>query len=137
MNDQQITLVQESFAKVAPIADQAAAMFYQKLFELDPSLKPLFKGSMEEQGKKLMKMIGLAVNSLGRLESLVPAVQNLGERHNGYGVKEADYDTVGSALIWTLEQGLGNDFTPACRDAWVTTYTLLANTMKEAATAAA
>ncbi|SDX43337.1 globin family protein [Marinobacter mobilis] len=137
MNEQQIALVQQSFAKVAPIADQAAAMFYQKLFELDPSLKPLFKGSMEEQGKKLMKMIGLAVNSLGRLDDLVPAVQSLGERHNNYGVKDGDYDTVGNALIWTLEQGLGDDFTPDCKDAWVKTYTLLAGTMKDAASAAA
>lgn len=137
MNDQQITLVQQSFAKVEPIADQAAALFYQKLFELDPSLKPLFKGSIEEQGKKLMKMIGLAVRGLGRLEDLVPAVQNLGERHTAYGVKDADYDTVGSALIWTLEQGLGPDFTADCREAWLATYTLLADTMKNAATATA
>lgn len=133
MNDQQIDLVQQSFAKVAPIADQAAALFYQKLFELDPNLKPLFKGDMEEQGRKLMKLIGLAVNSLNRLEELVPAVQSLGERHGRYGVKDADYDTVANALLWTLEQGLGADFSPACKEAWTITYTLLADTMKDAA----
>ncbi|MCG2582138.1 MAG: globin domain-containing protein [Marinobacter sp.] len=133
MNDTQIALVQESFAKVAPIADDAAALFYNRLFELDPELRPLFKGNMAEQGKKLMKMIGMAVNSLGRLEEIVPAVQSLGERHMDYGVKEQDYDTVGSALLWTLEQGLGKAFTPECRAAWAQTYTLLANTMKDAA----
>lgn len=133
MNDTQIALVQESFAKVAPIADDAAALFYNRLFELDPELRPLFKGDMAEQGKKLMKMIGMAVNSLGRLEEIVPAVQTLGERHMDYGVKEQDYDTVGSALLWTLEQGLGEAFTSECRAAWTQTYTLLANTMKDAA----
>lgn len=137
MNEQQVALVQESFAKVAPIADQAAAMFYKKLFELDPNLKPLFKGELDEQGKKLMKMIGIAVNGLGRLDEIVPAVQGLGERHVGYGVKDEDYDTVGSALLWTLEQGLGPDFTPECKEAWTTTYTLLATTMKDAANATA
>ncbi|MDO3722028.1 globin family protein [Marinobacter sp. chi1] len=135
MNAQQITLVQESFAKVAPIADQAAAMFYSKLFEMDPELKPLFKGDMTEQGQKLMKMIGVAVNSLGRLDDIVPAVQQLGVRHVGYGVKDADYDTVGGALLWTLEQGLGDDFTPECKEAWTQTYTVLASTMKDSAKA--
>ncbi|MBZ2170047.1 globin family protein [Marinobacter sp. F4216] len=135
MNAQQITLVQESFAKVAPIADQAAAMFYSKLFEMDPQLKPLFKGDMTEQGQKLMKMIGVAVNSLGRLDDIVPAVQQLGVRHVGYGVKDADYDTVGGALLWTLEQGLGDDFTPECKEAWTQTYTVLASTMKDSAKA--
>lgn len=137
MNEQQIALVQDSFAKVAPIADQAAAMFYKKLFELDPNLKPLFKGELDEQGQKLMKMIGIAVNGLGRLDEIVAAVQSLGARHVGYGVKDEDYDTVASALLWTLEQGLGPDFTPECKEAWTTTYTLLATTMKDAANATA
>ncbi len=133
MNDNQIKLVQESFAKVAPIADQAASLFYTKLFEMDPSVKPMFKGDMTEQGQKLMKMIGMAVNSLGRLEEIVPAVQKLGERHVDYGVKDEHYDTVGGALLWTLEQGLGDDFTPECKAAWTETYTVLATTMKDAA----
>lgn len=137
MNDTQISLVQDSFAKVVPIADNAAALFYHRLFELDPELRPLFRGNMEEQGKKLMKMIGMAVNSLGRLEEIVPAVQSLGERHVDYGVKDQDYDTVGRALLWTLEQGLGKAFTPECQVAWTETYTLLANTMKDAARSAA
>ncbi|QSP94065.1 hemin receptor [Marinobacter salinisoli] len=137
MNAQQITLVQDSFAKVVPIADQAAAMFYSKLFEMDPELKPLFKGDMKEQGQKLMKMIGMAVNSLGRLDEIVPAVQQLGVRHAGYGVKDSDYDTVGGALLWTLEQGLGENFTPDCKAAWTETYTVLATTMKDATKAPA
>jgi hemoglobin-like flavoprotein len=126
-------LVQESFAKVAPIADQAAALFYQNLFNADPSLKALFKGDMVEQGKKLMKMIGVAVAGLDRLESIVPAVQDLGRRHVKYGVKSEHYDTVGAALIQTLAQGLGPAFTPPVKDAWITVYGVLATTMKSAA----
>lgn len=133
MNPEKKQLVQESFAKVIPISDQAAALFYQRLFTLDPSLKPLFKGDMEEQGRKLMKMIGTAVNGLDDLNAVVPAVQDLGRRHVGYGVKDEHYDTVGSALIWTLDQGLGEDFTPETQEAWIEVYTLLATTMKEAA----
>ena len=137
MTPEQKTLVQSSFAKVAPIAETAAALFYGKLFELDPDLKPLFKGDMTEQGKKLMKMIGTAVNGLDRLEEIVPVVQDLGKRHVDYGVKNKDYDTVGTALIWTLEQGLGEAFTPDVKGAWVAVYTILAVTMKNAAVKAA
>ena len=133
MNVQQIALVQDSFAKVAPIAETAATLFYNKLFELDPSLRPLFKGDITEQGAKLMKMLGIAVNSLKSLESLIPIVQSLGEKHVGYGVKDEHYDTVGDALIWTLEQGLGDAFTPQVKDAWLVTYTTLATVMMEAA----
>jgi hemoglobin-like flavoprotein len=126
-------LVQESFAKVVPIAEQAAALFYQNLFAQDPSLKPLFKGDMVEQGKKLMKMIATAVNGLDQLDAIVPAVQDLGRRHVQYGVTPQHYDTVGAALIQTLAQGLGPAFTPAVKEAWITVYGLLATTMKAAA----
>jgi hemoglobin-like flavoprotein len=126
-------LVQDSFAKVAPIAEQAAALFYQNLFAKDPSLKPLFKGDMAEQGKKLMKMIATAVNGLDQLDAIVPAVQDLGRRHVAYGVKPQHYDTVGAALIQTLAQGLGAAFTPEVKDAWTTVYGVLADTMKAAA----
>ena len=126
-------LVQSSFTKVAPIADKAAEIFYAKLFEKDPSLKSMFKGDMKEQGAKLMKMIGTAVNGLDDLNSIVPAVQNLGRGHVGYGVKDSHYDTVGASLIETLEVGLGDDFTPAVKDAWTEVYTVLATTMKDAA----
>ncbi len=126
-------LVQSSFTKVVPIADKAAEIFYAKLFEMDPSLKPLFKGDMKQQGAKLMAMIGTAVNGLDNLEAIVPAVQNLGKGHVKYGVKDAHYDTVGGALLYTLETGLGEDFTPDVKDAWTEVYTVLATTMKDAA----
>jgi hemoglobin-like flavoprotein len=126
-------LVQESFAKVAPIADQAAALFYQRLFELDPSLKGLFIGDMQEQGRKLMAMIGFAVNGLDQLDQLVPAVQDLGRRHAQYGVEDAHYNTVAEALLWTLRQGLGSAFTAETEEAWATAYGVLATTMKQAA----
>ena len=133
MTPEQIQLVKTSWSKVVPISDKAAELFYGKLFETDPSLKSLFKGDMQEQGKKLMRMVGTAVNGLDRLEAIVPAVQQLGERHVAYGVKDADYDTVGGALLWTLEQGLGDQFTADVKNAWATVYGLLANTMKAAA----
>ncbi len=133
MTPQQIALVQSTWSKVLPIQDQAARLFYDKLFEMDPSLRPLFKGDMAEQGRKLMAMINTAVNGLNRLSEIVPAVQALGRRHVGYGVKEAHYKTVGAALLWTLEQGLGSSFTPEVRQAWAGAYGLLAGVMKEAA----
>ena len=132
MNREQIKLVQESFEKVVPIADGAAALFYGRLFDLDPALESLFKGDMVEQGRKLMQMIGVAVKSLYRLEQVLPAVRMLGARHAGYGVRERDYETVGRALIWTLKKGLGEDFTPETEAAWAETYAALAGVMKEA-----
>jgi hemoglobin-like flavoprotein len=133
MNETQKKLVQQTWASVVPIADQAAAIFYGKLFEADPSLRPLFKGDIEEQGKKLMKMIGMAVGGLDRLNELVPVVQALGKRHVGYGVKDSHYDTVAGALLGTLSAGLGPAFTPEVKEAWTTVYTVLATTMKDAA----
>ena len=127
-----ITLVKDSFRKVLPIADQAAALFYARLFELDPELRHLFRGDMIEQGRKLMAMIATAVASLERLDALVPAVRQLGKRHAAYRVTEEHYATVGAALLWTLEKGLGPEFTTPVRDAWTSTYSLLANTMIEA-----
>jgi hemoglobin-like flavoprotein len=129
----QKTLVQDSFAVITPIADDAAALFYRRLFELDPSLERMFKGDMAEQRRKLMQMLTAAVKGLDRLEQLVPVVQDLGRRHIGYGVADRHYDTVGEALLWTLEKGLGSAFTPEVRNAWVTVYGLLATTMKESA----
>ena len=133
MNAQQKYLVQSSFEMVAPIADTAAALFYGRLFELDPSLRPMFTTDLKEQGKKLMNMLTLAVRGLDKLEQLVPAVQALGRRHAGYGVRPEHYNTVGTALIWTLEKGLGEAFTPEVKEAWVAVYTLLAQTMQDAA----
>ncbi len=112
-------------------------MFYNRLFETDPALKALFKKDIKEQGKLLMAMIATAVNGLNNLESIVPAVQDLGVRHAGYGVKDKDYDTVAGALLWTLEQGLGEAYTAEVAEAWTAVYTVLADTMKAAAADAA
>ena len=128
----QKTLVQETFATVAPIGDDAAALFYRRLFVLDPSLQQLFRGNMTEQRKKLMQMLTVAVKGLDHLDQLMPVVQSLGRRHANYGVEDAHYETVGSALLWTLEKALGRAFTPEAREAWATVYGLLATTMKEA-----
>ena len=135
MTPDEVTKVRASFAQVVPIKEAAAGLFYNRLFELDPSLKPLFKGDIKEQGSKLMAMIGTAVAGLDRLESIVPAVQALGRRHAGYGVQAAHYDTVAAALLWTLEQGLGAAFTPDVKAAWTSAYGILAGTMKDAAAA--
>ncbi len=129
----QKTIVQTTFARIAPIADDAAALFYRRLFEIDPSLERMFRGNMAEQRRKLMQMLTAAVKGLDRVEQLVPVVQDLGRRHAAYGVTEAHYETVGQALLWTLEKGLGSAFTPDARDAWTAVYNLLATTMQRAA----
>jgi hemoglobin-like flavoprotein len=133
MTPEHITLVQRSFADVLPIADTVASLFYERLFALDPTLRSLFHGDMREQGRKLMSMLQVAVTGLRRLEVLVPVVQQLGLRHRAYGVKDAHYATVGAALLWTLQQGLGERFTPEVQEAWSSAYTLLADTMRAAA----
>ncbi len=133
MTPQQITLVKSSWQKVMPIKETAAELFYNRLFTLDPALKPLFKGDMKEQGRKLMAMIATAVNALDKLDTIVPAVQDLGRRHAGYGVKPAHYDTVAAALLWTLGQGLGAAFTDEVKQSWIAAYTILATTMQNAA----
>ncbi len=137
MTEEQQALVRGSFAQVAPNAEAVAATFYARLFELDPALRPLFKGDMAAQGRKLMAMIGTAVAHLDRLDTVVPAVQQLGARHKHYGVKDADYGTVGAALLWTLQQGLGDAFDPRTREAWTVVYGTLAGVMKQAAAQAA
>jgi hemoglobin-like flavoprotein len=129
MTPESIALVKTSWAQVQPISGQAAALFYGRLFEVYPEVKPLFKGDMREQGRKLMTMIATAVNALDRLEPMVPAIKALGARHAGYGVESADYDKVADALLWTLGQGLGDAFTPDVKDAWTQAYTALASTM--------
>ena len=135
MTPEQKTLVQQTFAQVVPIAEQAAALFYGRLFQLDPSLRPLFKSDLGAQGKKLMQMIGYCVGKLDSLDELVPAVKDLGRKHAGYGVEAAAYQTVGAALLWTLEQGLGAAFTPEVKSAWTEVYGILSATMLEGAQA--
>lgn len=133
MTPEQIQLVKASFATVVPIADQAGLMFYDRLFALDPSLRPLFKEDVTEQSRALMRMIATAVNSLDRLDTIVPAVRALGARHAGYGVVDAHYQTVATALLGTLEQGLGPAFTPEVAAAWAAAYGVLATAMQDAA----
>ena len=137
MNAREIEIVQRSWRQVAPIADTAAQLFYGRLFELDPSLKAMFRGDMRQQGGKLMGMIGFAVERLGQAQQLIPALRALGERHAGYGVRDEHYVTVAAALLWTLEQGLGDSFTAEVRSAWLAVYAVLANAMKDAARLAA
>jgi nitric oxide dioxygenase len=136
MTPHQVSLVQGSFAKVAPIAPQAADLFYARLFELAPQVRPLFKGDMQEQGRKLMAMLATVVNGLNRLDTLVPAAQQLARRHAGYGARPEHYPVVGAALLDTLAKGLGDEFTPEVRDAWATAYGVLSGVMIEAQGAA-
>lgn len=129
MTPDQIKMVQESFAKVAPISEPAAALFYGRLFEIAPAVKPLFRGDMAEQGRKLMATLAVVVNGLNNLAVILPAASALAKRHVAYGVKAADYAPVGEALLWTLERGLGADWTPELAAAWATAYGVLSSSM--------
>jgi hemoglobin-like flavoprotein len=133
MNPTTIHNVQSTFDLIAPIADNAAALFYSKLFELDPSLKSMFKSDMSDQRKKLMQILGVAVSSLKNIEAIVPAVQDLGRRHVKYGVRPQHYNTVAEAILWMLAQTLGATFTPEIKQSWTEVYTVLADTMIAAA----
>ena len=134
MTPTQVGLIRESWAAVEPIADTAAGLFYGRLFELDPTLERLFRRTdMARQRQVLMGTLAVVVKTLDRIEELLPAVEALGRRHAGYGVRESHYATVGEALLWTLERGLGEAFTPAVREAWTTAYETLASVMIEAA----
>ena len=136
MTPSQIVAVQDSFARVVPIKEQAAALFYDRLFAIDPPTRALFKGDVAEQGKKLMAALAMVVGGLRDLPAILPAVQDLARRHNDYGVEDRHYQSVGEALLWTLEQGLGAGFTAEVREAWTTAYTTLAGAMTAAAKAA-
>lgn len=134
MTPAQIRLVQQSFEQVAPIAEAAAGLFYDRLFAMDPALRPLFaRADMAEQGRKLMQAIGFVVRALDTPAPVLAQLRALGQRHVGYGVQPGHYATVGAALLWTLEQGLGDGFTPDVRDAWTDAYGLVAATMVAAA----
>ncbi|MEP1793110.1 globin family protein [Parasphingorhabdus sp.] len=133
MTPDQITLVQESFAKVVPIKEAAAEIFYDRLFDTAPRVKPYFKGDMKDQGAKLMTTLGAVVNGLRDLDKIVPIAESLAIKHVDYGVQPEDYADVGSALIYTLEKGLGDEFTPELEESWVTAYTTLSSVMTAAA----
>ena len=133
MTPRQIVLVRESWQGVRPISDRAAELFYERLFQLDPGLRSMFRGDMATQGRKLMVMIDTVVGRLDRLGELVPAVQALGQRHAGYGVADEHYAIVGTALLDTLRAGLGDAFDAEVEEAWAVAYGTLAGVMKEAA----
>ncbi len=132
----QIKLVRDSFAQVQPIAKEAAGLFYANLFEADPALRPLFRGNMDEQGRRLFDMIGSGVALLDRPAQLLPVLRTLGGLHVAYGVVDAHYETVGQALLRTLGQGLGEAFTPTVSEAWQAFYAVVSRTMREGAAAA-
>jgi hemoglobin-like flavoprotein len=129
MTPDQIKAIQESFAKVAPISNEAAALFYGQLFKIAPSLASLFKGDTEEQGRKLMATLAVVVNGLANLKTILPTASALAKRHVGYGVTAADYAPVGEALLWTLERGLGAQWTPELAAAWTAAYGVLSEFM--------
>ncbi|WP_084029941.1 globin family protein [Bradyrhizobium sp. LMTR 3] len=122
-------MVQESFAKVAPISEQAAIIFYDRLFEVAPTVKAMFPVDMKEQRKKLVTTLAVVVNGLGNLESVLPAASALAKRHVSYGAKAEHYPVVGGALLWTLEKGLGAAWTPDVAAAWTAAYTTLSGYM--------
>ena len=129
MTQDQVKLVQQSFAKVAPLSDQAAVLFYDRLFEIAPSVKAMFPADMTEQRKKLMAMLTAVVNGLANLESVLPAASALAVRHVSYGARREHYPVVGAALLWTLEKGLGDGWTPEVADAWTAAYGTLSGFM--------
>jgi hemoglobin-like flavoprotein len=133
MTPRQVTEVQASFAKVAPIADQAAALFYGRLFEMAPETRALFRGDMKVQRQKLMAALATVVGGLDRIEAVLPAARDLAKRHVAYGVEPGHYELVGAALLWTLEQGLGDEFTPELHTAWAGAYAALSEAMIAAA----
>jgi len=133
MTPDQVKLVQQSFSRVAPISDQAATLFYDRLFEVAPQVRSMFPADMTEQRKKLMTMLAAVVSGLGDLPSILPAASALAKRHVAYGAKPEHYPVVGAALLWTLEKGLGDGWTPDVAAAWTTAYgTLSAFMISEA-----
>lgn len=131
MTDDQIRLVKDSFKRIEPLAEEVAVLFYARLFKLDPSLRPLFKIDIREQGFKLMQMLRLVVEGLSNVEALTPELHSLGTRHVSYGVEDSHYETVGQALLWTFEKALKPDYPPETEEAWHAAYDLLAQIMKE------
>ena len=132
MTPEQIRLVQRTWVRVLPVKETAARLFYERLFIMDPSLRALFRGSIDAQGEKLMQVMDAVVSGLGRLERFVPAVRELGRRHVAYGVKPEHYGSVGAALLWALGRVLASEFTPEVKDAWASVYADLAGLMQDA-----
>jgi hemoglobin-like flavoprotein len=133
ISPEQVRIIQHTWSLVMPIADTAAGLFYERLFQLDPGLKPMFRTDPKAQRVKLISMLALVVKGIGNLDGLIDTVQEMGMRHVNYGVKDEHYDTVGAAFLWTLEQGLGTEWTPEAQSAWVAAYGVLSSAMKSAA----
>jgi nitric oxide dioxygenase len=129
MTPDQLKLVQDSFAKVAPISGKAAELFYGRLFEIAPQVRAMFPDDMSEQRKKLMATLTIVVQGLNNLDTILPAASALAKRHVSYGAEAAHYPVVGQALLWTLEQGLGPSWTPEVATAWTGAYTTLSEFM--------
>ena len=129
MTPDQVRLVQESFAKLVPIADQAASMFYERLFEIAPQVRTMFPPDMAEQQRKLMATLTIVVGGLSNLESILPAASSLATRHVAYGARPEHYPVVGAALLWTLEQGLGKEWNEEVADAWTAAYAMVSDFM--------
>ena len=133
MTPHQVSLVRKTWSLVEPLGDTVTTLFYGRLFELDPSLRGLFKADMQDQGRSLRVMISMVIAGLTQLDKLMPALVSCGRRHVAYGVEDSHYDIVREALLWTLGQGLRQHFTAEVREAWSATYELMAGAMKEAA----
>lgn len=133
MTPAQVTLIQDSFARVAPVADSAASVFYARLFTIAPQVEPLFKADMTEQGAKLMATLGAVVNGLNDLDAIVPVARDLAVRHVAYGVQAEHYAPVGDALIFALNEGLGDGFTLEVKEAWLSAYRTVSGAMIDAA----
>jgi hemoglobin-like flavoprotein len=136
MTPDQIALVQATYDKIAPIHVTAGALFYRRLFELDPDLRELFLVDIRAQSRKLMDMIALVVENLNQFDHILPRIQLLGRAHIGYGARAEHYDTVGAALVWAIRQSLEEQFTPADEQAWMAAYTQLADAMQAGAASA-
>jgi hemoglobin-like flavoprotein len=133
MTTHQIHTIRQTFSLIAPMPDAVATAFYGRLFELDPTLRSMFPTTLVDQGRKLLQVLGAAVGMLNRPDQLMPVLESLGKRHAGYGVRDEHYDTVGEALLWTLQQGLGPLYTPEVEAAWASLYNTISTTMKNAA----
>lgn len=129
MTPEQVKLVQQSFSRIGPISDQAAVMFYDRLFEIAPQVKSMFPADMTAQRAKLMATLAAVVNGLGNLASILPVASALARRHVAYGARPEHYPVVGSALLWTLERGLGDGWTPEIAEAWKAAYGTLSGFM--------
>jgi hemoglobin-like flavoprotein len=133
LTQQQVEVLQSSFRILEPLGATAADLFYRRLFELDPSVVPLFKGNMNEQGRKFMQVLAVAVGGMSSLPTLAPVIRQLGARHAIYGVQPQHYESVRDALLWALARVLQDAYTEEVRTTWATAYAALAGVMKEAA----